>query len=94
VKSKGPPPTRHVRYLPRVWLRERDINQETESAVRFALDFLKVLEPMRDGIATFGGWALRDLVRYHKRCRDGLVSCLESLLDSRLSAFGYLGRLS
>jgi hypothetical protein len=59
--------------------------------VRLGLGNLELLEPLRDELATFGGWALRDLARY--RCRDGLVSCLKSLPDSCLSAFRYLSWL-
>jgi len=62
----------------------RGLTQEMESAARLSLDFPMTFESMGDELATFGGWALRDLARYRKRCRDSLVSCLESLLDPRL----------
>ena len=62
----------------------KGLTQEMESAARLTLDFPMTFESMGDELATFGGWALRDLARYRKHCRDGLVSCLESLLDPRL----------
>jgi len=62
----------------------KGLTQEMESAARLTLDFPMTFESMGDELATFGGWALRDLARYRKRCRDGLVSCLESLLNHRL----------
>jgi hypothetical protein len=61
----------------------KGLTQEMESAARLTLDFPMTFESMGDELATFGGWALRDLARYRKRCRDSLVSCLESLLDPR-----------
>jgi len=57
---------------------------EMETSARHTLDFLMTLEYLSDELSLFEGWALRDLVRYRKRCRDSLISCLESLLDSRL----------
>lgn len=62
----------------------KGLTQEMESAARLSLDFPMTFESMGAELATFGGWALRDLARYRKRCRDSLVSCLESLLDPRL----------
>ena len=59
----------------------KGLTQEMESAARLTLDFAMTFESMGDELATFAGWALRDLARYRKRCRDSLVSCLESLLD-------------
>ncbi|KAH9042214.1 hypothetical protein EDB85DRAFT_1918603 [Lactarius pseudohatsudake] len=40
------------------------------------------LEHLSDELPLFEGWALRDLVRYRKRCRDSLVLTLRSFLDS------------
>ncbi|KAF8262663.1 hypothetical protein EI94DRAFT_1704576 [Lactarius quietus] len=40
------------------------------------------LEYIGDELSSFEGWALRDLVHYHKRCQDNLVSTLGSFLDS------------
>jgi hypothetical protein len=62
----------------------KGLTQEMESAARLSLEYPMTFESMGDELAKFGGWALRDLARYRKRCRDSLVSCLESLLDSRL----------
>ncbi|KAH8985646.1 hypothetical protein EDB86DRAFT_2833061 [Lactarius hatsudake] len=57
---------------------------EMEAAARLTLEYPMSFEFIGEHLAAFGGFALRDLVRYRKRCRDSLTSCLESLLDSRL----------
>ncbi|KAI0253671.1 hypothetical protein BJV78DRAFT_1191208 [Lactifluus subvellereus] len=62
----------------------KGLGPEMETAARLTLDYPMTFESMGDQLSTFGGWALRDLARFRKRCRDSLVSCLESLLDSRL----------
>ncbi|KAH8983114.1 hypothetical protein EDB92DRAFT_1612031 [Lactarius akahatsu] len=36
---------------------------------------------LSDVLPLFAGWALRDLARYRKRCRNRLVSTLQSFLD-------------
>ena len=55
---------------------------EMETSARHTLDFPMTLEYLGDELSLFEGWALRDLVRYRKRCQSGLVSTLESFLDS------------
>ncbi|KAH9024476.1 hypothetical protein EDB83DRAFT_2177333, partial [Lactarius deliciosus] len=47
---------------------------EMETFARHTLDFPMTLEYLSDELPLFEGWALRDLVRYRKRCRDALVS--------------------
>jgi len=58
---------------------------ETEASARLTLDFPLTLEHLSDELPLFEGWALRDLVRYRKRCRDSLVSTLRSFLDSSVT---------
>ena len=55
---------------------------EMETSARQTLGFPMTLEYLSDELPLFEGWALRDLVRYRKRCRDRLVSTLDSFLDS------------
>jgi hypothetical protein len=56
-----------------------------EAAARLTLGIPHVLRVhWRTFDDMFGGLALRDLARYRKRCRDSLIACIESLLDSRL----------
>jgi hypothetical protein len=62
----------------------KGLSPEVEAAARLTLDYPMTFESMGNQLSTFRGWALRDLARFRKRCRDCLVSCLESLLDSRL----------
>ena len=57
---------------------------EMETAARLTLEYPMTFEFIGDHLTTFGGLALRDLARYRRRCRDSLIACLESLLDSRL----------
>ena len=55
---------------------------EVETSARHTLDFPMTLEYLSNELPLFPGWALRDLVRYRRRCRDGLVSVLQSSLNS------------
>ncbi|KAH9058175.1 hypothetical protein EDB87DRAFT_1685494 [Lactarius vividus] len=56
---------------------------EVENFARLTLDHPMTFEYIGDELRLFNGWALRDLVRFRKRCRDSVVSCLESFLDYR-----------
>jgi BTB/POZ domain len=62
----------------------KGLSLETETAARLTLDYPMTFESMGDGLSTVGGWALRDLARFRRRCRDSLISCFESLLEFRL----------
>lgn len=55
---------------------------EMEFSARHTLDFPMTLKYLSDELPLFEGWALRDLVRYRKRCQDRLVSTLDLFLDS------------
>ena len=57
---------------------------EMEAAARLTLEYPMTFGFIEEQLTMFGGLALRDLARYRKRCRDSLIACLESLLDSRL----------
>ena len=54
---------------------------ERETLARLTLDFPMTFEYLCDELPSFEGWALRDLVGFRKRCRDNLISCLQSFLD-------------
>ena len=56
---------------------------EMESAARFTLGYPMTFEFLGEGLRSFEGWALCDLARYRKRCRDNLVSCLDKFFDVR-----------
>ncbi|KAI9450618.1 hypothetical protein BJY52DRAFT_1356337 [Lactarius psammicola] len=58
---------------------------EMEAFARHTLDFPMTLEYLSDELPLFEGWALRDLVRYRKRCRDDFITTLDSFLDSKLT---------
>jgi hypothetical protein len=57
---------------------------EMETAARLTLEYPMTFEFIGEHLTTFGGLALRDLAHYRKRCRDSLIQCLKSLLNSYL----------
>ena len=56
---------------------------ETEDAARRTLDYPLTFESLGEGLRSFEGWTLRDLVHFRKRCADNLVTCLEAFLEVR-----------
>jgi hypothetical protein len=54
---------------------------EMENAARQTLDHPMTFEILGEGLRLFEGWALRDLASFRRRCRDNLVTCLDSFLD-------------
>ncbi|KAH9014705.1 hypothetical protein EDB85DRAFT_857867 [Lactarius pseudohatsudake] len=56
---------------------------EMENAARLTLGHPMTFESLGEQLRSFEGRALCDLVRYRKRCRDNLVSCLDSFFDVR-----------
>jgi len=56
---------------------------EMESAARLTLAYPMTFESLGEGLRSFNGRALCELVRYRKRCRDNLVACLDSFFDVR-----------
>ena len=57
------------------------LSPEIESTARLTLDSSMTFESIGDEVGLFEGWALRDLARYRKRCRDSVVLCLGEFLD-------------
>lgn len=57
------------------------LNPEIESMARLTLDCSMTFESIGDDVGLFDGWALRDLARYRKHCRDSVVLCLGEFLD-------------
>ena len=51
---------------------------EMENAARQTLDHPMTFEVLGEELRLFEGWALRDLARFRKRCRDNPVACFES----------------
>jgi hypothetical protein len=58
----------------------KDHIPEMENAARLTLDHPMTFEILGEGLQLFEGWALHILVNYHKRCRDNLVTCVDSFL--------------
>ena len=54
---------------------------EMENAARQTLDHPMTFEVLGEGLRLFEGWALRDLASFRKRCRDSLITCLDSFLE-------------
>jgi hypothetical protein len=59
----------------------KDLIPEMENAARLTLDHPMTFEVLGEGLRSFAGWALRDLVHFRRRCRDNLVTCLGSFLQ-------------
>ena len=51
---------------------------EMENAARLTLDQPMTFQSLGEGLPLFEGWALHDLLDYRRRCRDNLVTCLNS----------------
>jgi hypothetical protein len=60
---------------------------EMENAARQTLDHPMTFEVLGEELRLFEGWALQDLARFRKRCRDSLVACFESFLQLGQSPF-------
>jgi hypothetical protein len=56
---------------------------EMERAAGYTLEHPMTFETLGKGLRLFEGWALRDLVRFRKRCRDNVVAFLEPYLEDR-----------
>jgi hypothetical protein len=59
----------------------KDLIPEMENAARLTLDHPMTFEVLGEELPLFTGWALRDLVSFRRRCRDNLVTCLDSFLQ-------------
>ncbi|KAH9020104.1 hypothetical protein EDB84DRAFT_1275515 [Lactarius hengduanensis] len=57
------------------------LHPEMESAARLTLGHPMTFESLGEGLRSFKGRALCDLIRYRKHCRDSLMSCLNSFFD-------------
>jgi hypothetical protein len=55
-----------------------DLPSERKTLAHLTLDFPMTFEYIGDELPFFEGWALRDLIGFRKRCRDNLVSCIQS----------------
>lgn len=70
---------------------------EMENAARLTLDHPMTFETLGEVLRLFDGCALRDLARFRRRCRDNLVTCLKSFLETQgtgSSSSGYAGGCS
>ena len=56
---------------------------EMENAARLTLVYPMTFEALGEDLWSFEGWALCELVRYRKRCRDSLASCIDSYFSVR-----------
>jgi len=58
------------------------LTPEMDMAASLTLDYPMTFEHLGGNLRLFEGWALRELAGFRKGCRDALVSCLESFLDT------------
>ena len=54
---------------------------EMEAAARLTLDHFMTFETIGDALPFFDGSALRDLIRFRKRCRDNLLAFFKGFID-------------
>jgi len=54
---------------------------EVKSTARSTLEYPMTFEKLGKGLRNFQGRALRDLADYRKRCKDNMVTSLDSFLD-------------
>jgi hypothetical protein len=70
---------------------------EARTAALLTLNHPLTFKSLGEGLKQFEGWALRDLARFRKSCRDNLLSCLESYLDNQngpSTIWGYCSQLN
>jgi len=58
------------------------LRPEMETTARLTLDFPMTIEYLGKELMSCEGWALRDLAKYRKRCRESLISCLDTFIQS------------
>ena len=56
---------------------------EMKVAARLTLSHPMTFEFLGDALRSFEGWALLDLYRFHRCCRDSITSCLKVFSDNR-----------
>ena len=56
---------------------------EMENAARQTLDQSMTFDVLGEGLQLFDGWALSDLAYFRRRCRDALITCLDSFLEAQ-----------
>lgn len=59
----------------------KELLPEVKCAARSTLKYPMTFETLGKGLQNFKGRALRDLADFRKRCKDNMVTCLNSYLD-------------
>ncbi|KAN0141414.1 hypothetical protein V8E53_000659, partial [Lactarius tabidus] len=54
---------------------------EMKAAARLTLGCSMTFESLGESLRSFEGYAIFDLSRFHRRCRDGIISCSKVFLD-------------
>jgi len=86
IKSRGPiVSTGTMAYRAYAISSNANLLPEMETSSRHTLDFPMTFDYLSDELTLFGDRALGNLIGYRKRCRDGLVSTLQSFLDSNVA---------
>jgi hypothetical protein len=63
----------------------KELLLEVKCTARSTLEYPMTFESLGKGLRVFKGRALCDLVDFRKRCKDNMVTCLDSYLDVRPS---------
>jgi hypothetical protein len=59
----------------------KELLLEAKRAAHSTLEYPMTFEMLGEGLPIFKGRALRDLADFRKRCKDNMVTCLDSYLD-------------
>ena len=59
----------------------KELLQEVKCAARSTLKYPMTFGTLGKGLRSFEGRALRDLADFRKRCKENMVTCLDSYLD-------------
>jgi hypothetical protein len=80
-RGKFPVPKGAEAFLAYAIASRRGLIPEMANAAEKTLDYPLTFEVLGEGLRSFEGWALRDLVSFRKRCRDSFIACLDSYLE-------------
>jgi hypothetical protein len=59
----------------------KELLLEVKCTARSTLEYPLTFESLGKGLQVFKGRALRDLADFRKRCKDNMITCLDSYLD-------------
>ena len=84
-RGRCPVPTEADTFAAYAIASAKGLIPEMEYAARLTLKHPMIFESIGKRLRLFEGCALRDLTDFRKRCRDNLVTCIDSFLDVQCS---------